>query len=73
MEIQKFLEIQAMIKEAEDNAARNNEGPQHGRSLDDIPGMMNEAQLEAFQLLKNLERERRSGGRRRKGAGEEEV
>lgn len=73
VEIQKFLEIQEMIKQAEDDAARaaRKEEGKEGRSADNIPGMMNEDQLAAFQLLQSLERERRSGGRRRRGEEDE--
>jgi hypothetical protein len=71
-EIQKFLEIQSMLKEAEDDAARKAAQETDQRSSGSIPGVMDKSQLEAFQLLQDMERERRSGGRRRKN-GEEEV
>jgi hypothetical protein len=52
-EIQKFLEIQAAIKLADDEAARKAADLER-KSSGDIPGMMNQAQLEAFQLLQEV-------------------
>lgn len=63
-EIQKFLEIQTMLKEAEDEAARKARAEEE-RATDNIPGVMDKGQLEAFQLLQDMERQKRSGSRRR--------
>ncbi|KAB5575381.1 ribosomal protein S2 [Coniochaeta sp. 2T2.1] len=68
VEISKFLEIQAMIKHAEDEAARlNAEGAEQDRANKKIHGVMDAEELEAFKLLQDLERERRSKGGRRRG------
>jgi len=57
-----------MMKKAEDEAARlKAEDANQGRANKTIPGVMDAEQLEAFQLLQDMERERRSrGGRRNK-------
>jgi hypothetical protein len=69
-EVQKFLEIQEAIKRADDEAAQKAQGWE-GPPSGDIHGMMNETQLEAFRVLQDLERERRSGRRGSRGADED--
>lgn len=70
-EIAKFMEIQAMIQAAEKQSARDTQANQRRASREVPAGVMDDTQLEAFQLLQNLERERRSGGWRRKGGDDD--
>lgn len=64
MEISQFLNLQEQLKVQEEQAAR---AASEDGAPQDMDGVMTAAQLEARQLLQEIERERRSGGRRKKG------
>jgi hypothetical protein len=66
MEISVFLNLEKRRKGQEEEAARAASEAEDG-GPQDMDGVMTAAQLEAHQLLQELERERRSSGRRKRG------
>jgi hypothetical protein len=66
MEISQFLNLQEKLRVQEEEAARL-AASEEDRAPEDMDGVMTAAQLEAHQLLQEIERERRSGGRRKRG------
>lgn len=69
LEISQFLKLQQELKQMEEAEAAALEAKNKGDAVPDMDGVMTEAQLEAEKLLRDIERERRSGGRRGKKAG----